>query len=162
MGTTIEDVQYEEYIEDLHNSYIKALEKFAKSKNLKELKNNIEDLQAARDSAEGLIENVKGEELENLESALQTISTIDTVYKTLISESEKNKRQFVMQVIFFGTAIVFGFFLNVGANVFYKYFVEKSLFMQVFFLLFSLGIVGFFIWFVNKILNQIEKKENQK
>jgi hypothetical protein len=162
MGTSIVDVQYGEYLEDLHHSYIKALEKFAKSKNLKELKDNLENLQAARDSAEGLIDNVKGKELESLESTLQDISTIDTVYKTLISESEKNNRQSIMGVIFFGTAIFFGFFLNVGANVFYKYFVEKSLFMQVFFLLFSLGIVGFFIWFVNKILNQLEKKENQK
>ncbi len=94
MGTTIEDIQYEEHLESLHKSYISALEKFARAKNLKELKENLEELQGARASAEDWMTTVKSGELNFLEKQLAEISTIDEVYKMLISEREKSNKRF--------------------------------------------------------------------
>lgn len=99
MSTTLEDVAYEMHLEDLHKSYIDSLEKFAKSKNLQELKNNLEELQGMRASIEDWMSNVKDRDLEALEQALQEISTIDKVYATLVSESKKSKVYFVVGTI---------------------------------------------------------------
>lgn len=68
------------------------------------------------------------------------------------------------KVILYGSAIIFGFVLNVGAQVFYKYFVEFNFYLQVFFLVSSLVIVGFFMWFVNKFIKEHDKikKESNK
>lgn len=94
MGTTLDDVAYEMHLEDLHKSYVDSLEKFAKSKNLEELKENIEELQGARASVEDWMVNVKGKELDLLEKQLAEISTIDEVYKVLIAERDKSNRRF--------------------------------------------------------------------
>ena len=99
MGTTLEDVAYELHLEDLHKSYIDSLEKFASSRNLGELKNNLEELQGMRASVEDLMSNIKGEELDTLEETLEENSTIDKVYKTLISENRRSQRQFIVGTI---------------------------------------------------------------
>lgn len=99
MGSTIDDYFYEQHLEDLHKSYIGSLERFAGSRNLEELKNNLEELQGMRASIEDSMSNIKGEELDTLEKALEEISTIDKVYKTLIAESRRNKHQFIAGTI---------------------------------------------------------------
>lgn len=99
MGTTLEDAAYELHLEDLHKSYIDSLERFASSKNLGELKNNLEELQGMRASIEDSMSNIKGEELDRLEEALNEISTIDRVYKTLITENKRSQHQFIAGII---------------------------------------------------------------
>lgn len=107
MGTTIEDIQYEEHLENLHKSYIYSLEKFAKSKNLEELKENLEDLQGARVGAEDWTVNVKGEELDILEKQLAEISTINDVYKVLVDERGKSDRRFKIGTILAVVGLLF-------------------------------------------------------
>lgn len=111
MGTTLEDVAYEMHLEDLQKSYIESLEKFAKSKNIEELKGNLEELQGTRASIEDSMAGVRGEELDILEKELAEISTIDKVYRVLISESKRGQRQFIIGSIL----AVIGIILAVGS-----------------------------------------------
>lgn len=111
MGTTLDDIAYELHLEDLHKSYIKSLEKFASSKNIKELKENLEELQGMRASIQDWMSNVRDEDLESLDQTLQEISTIDKVYNTLISESRKSKMYFAIGIVF----AIIGILLSIGS-----------------------------------------------
>lgn len=99
MSNTIDDYFYEQHLEDLHKSYIDSLERFASSKNLGGLKNNLEELQGMRASIEDSMSNIKGEELDTLEEALEEISTIDKVYRTLITEKRRSQHQFIVGTV---------------------------------------------------------------
>lgn len=99
MGSTIDDYFYEQHLEGLHKSYIDSLERFAGSRNLGELKNNLKELQGMRASIEDSMSNIKGEELDTLEETLEEISTIDKVYKNLITESRRSQHQFIAGTI---------------------------------------------------------------
>lgn len=99
MGTTLEDVAYELHLEDLHKSYIESLEKFASSKNIKELKKNLEELRGMRATIEDWMSNVKEEDFEELSQSLKGIATVEKVYTTLISENKKSKTYFLVGVI---------------------------------------------------------------
>lgn len=99
MSNTIDDYFYEQHLEDLHKSYIDSLERFAGSRNLGELKNNLEELQGMRDSVEDWMSDVKDKDLAALEQTLQDISTIDKVYTTLVSENKKSRMYFAIGTI---------------------------------------------------------------
>lgn len=96
MGTTLEDVAYEMYLEDLHKSYIESLEKLANSRNINELKENLERLIGAKASIEKRMSNVDDKNLEKLSQALEEISTFDNIYKILIAERKNNKIYFLI------------------------------------------------------------------
>lgn len=89
MSTTLQDVMMDQYYEDLHNEYIAALEDFASSKNLDELKNNLDKLnQTVKESdAVGSIE---------LEKALQEVATLNVVYDEIMDAKRSGKRQFII------------------------------------------------------------------
>lgn len=107
MSTTIEDVMMDQYYEDLHNEYISALEDFASSKNLEELKFNLDKLnQTVKES-----DHVGSPELE---STLQEIANLNLVYKEIIEAKESGKRQFIIGTIL----AVLGLLLS-GVSFFY-------------------------------------------
>lgn len=84
MSTTIEDIHYEMYLEDLHNSYISALEKFASSNNLDELLQNLNKLElASKKFGLGL-----SPENKNLKKAMNEVKTLRKIY-TAIEKSER-------------------------------------------------------------------------
>ncbi|MCH7828540.1 hypothetical protein IH982_01560 [Patescibacteria group bacterium] len=94
MGTTIEDVLYEEHLEDLHKAYTNALEKLAESKSLADLRKNLESLQDTKASLpKGMTEN---EDLfESMESTLNEIATLEGIYKVLIEQKKKGGVYFI-------------------------------------------------------------------
>ncbi len=98
MGTTIEDIQYEEYLEGLHKSYTDALEKLAESKSLNELKRNLEELQGAKASLpDWMTKNT--EQFDELENTLEEITTIEKVYETLIKQKKESKSYFIAGLV---------------------------------------------------------------
>ena len=110
MGTTIEDIAFEEHLNDLHESYIKSLEKLANSKNIKELNENLRSLKETKADIEKWMGNVEERNIESLSQALQEITTIGNIYKTLISESRKNKIYFFVGLLFAIVGILFSIF----------------------------------------------------
>lgn len=93
MGTTMDDVREELYLEDLHKSYINALEKLVESKTIKELQANLEDLEGAKASLPDWMDERQFDP-EDLRELLSNISTVESIYKTLIKESKKSKIYF--------------------------------------------------------------------
>jgi len=95
MGTTIEDIQYEEYLEGLQKSYVEALEALAESKSLSDLKDNLENLQGAKASLpDWMTKNTK--QFYELENTLGEITNLETIYKTLIEQKRETKIYFFL------------------------------------------------------------------
>lgn len=95
MGTTIEDIQYDEYIEGLHEAYINALEKLPKSKSLVDLRKNLENLRKVRANTPDWARQ-ESKQFEILESALNDITTIEKIYEMLIEQKKRGNLYFVM------------------------------------------------------------------
>ena len=94
---TIEDVQHEMYLDNLHKSYIESLEKLANSRDINELKENLERFEGEKASIEGwMSSNVDGKNLAKLSQALQEISTIDNIHKILMSERKNSRIYFIL------------------------------------------------------------------
>lgn len=98
MGTSIEDVQYEEYLEGLHKSYVDALEELAESKSLADLRQNLENLQGAKANLPDWMTK-DTDQFGDLESTLKAISTVERVYETLIEQKRENKIYFIVGLV---------------------------------------------------------------
>lgn len=92
MTTTMEDVMMDQYYQDLHDEYVGALEEFASSKNLEELKTNLDKInQTVAES-----ENVGNTDLRR---TLQEVATLNNVYDEIMSAKKSGRRQFVIGTI---------------------------------------------------------------
>ena len=110
MVSTIDDLVYETHLEDIHKSYIDALENFAKSKNLAEMKKNLEHLQGARAELDDLTSNIKGKDLIRLEEALNEVTTLDTIYKTIVEEKKASQITFVSGIAIGIIGVIFAIY----------------------------------------------------
>jgi len=110
MSTTIDDVLYEEYLEDLHNLYVGALEQFARSKSLDDLRENLKSVQDMKaNSPELMTEDV--DQLRELEGVLKEITNLEEIYKILIQEKRENK-------IYFFVGLLVGLIVTILSSLF--------------------------------------------
>jgi len=110
MGTTIEDLQYEEYLEDLHRAYVNALENLAESKSLANIQENLENLQGVKASLPDWIIKNTGQ-FYDLENTLSEIATVERVYQILIEQKKENK-------IYFFAGLIIGLIITILSSLF--------------------------------------------
>lgn len=88
MTTTLEDAMYDDYWIDMHDNYVLALEEFASSTNLGELKSNLDKLNSVvKENQE--VGNPK------TETFLRELATLNIVYEEILSSKQTGKRQFI-------------------------------------------------------------------
>lgn len=90
MASDMTDVLHGEYLESLHEQYVAALEAFASSKNLEEMKENIAKLREAANEwgPDGFDGN------EGLEKALAQITTLESIHDELKKSQTISDRRF--------------------------------------------------------------------
>jgi len=106
MTTTIEDVMYDDYLATQHELYIEALEKFASSKSIDELKKNIEELKVSASGWAG--ENFVPE---NAEKVFKDIATLEEILSELQKGKKSSNIQFWVGLALGSLLSVIGFFI---------------------------------------------------
>jgi|SRR3989344_2740608 len=99
MGTTIDDIHYEQYLDDLHNSYFDALERFSNSKNLNELRENLEDLEFEKDALKRTFGENRSLDTSKLEEVLRDVATLEKLYSALLEQKKQSKVYFVVGLV---------------------------------------------------------------
>lgn len=95
MSTTIDDVSTEVYFEEMHDSYTRALEDFASSRNIRQLKENLEKLEIAAENAE----SEKNISSKDLHAILEDTKTLKSIYQELVEARVSGNKRFVLGTI---------------------------------------------------------------